>query len=72
MFRFKNDSLVTVRSLHFDTIYLLSVAYKRLQSFTLPVYSADMHFVSGNATAAVQRYTNTYVRANRGYFEHLL
>jgi hypothetical protein len=37
---------------------------------------ADIHFVcgerSGNANAAGLRYANTCIRANGGYFEHLL
>jgi hypothetical protein len=37
---------------------------------------ADIHFVcgerSGNANAAVLRYANDCIRANGGYFEHLL
>jgi hypothetical protein len=38
--------------------------------------NADIHFVCGersrNANAAVLRYANACIRANRGYFEHLL
>jgi hypothetical protein len=37
---------------------------------------ADIHFVCGerseNANAAVLRYANARIRANGGYFEHLL
>jgi hypothetical protein len=46
----------------------------------MPEYSieeyADMYFLygecSGNANAAVRRYANAYVMADKGYFEYLL
>jgi hypothetical protein len=46
----------------------------------MPEYSteeyADMHFICGefsrNANAAVLKYANACIRANGGYFEHLL
>jgi hypothetical protein len=70
LFRFKNDCLVTIRNLVLSKSTLDLSFIRRLQCQNILSRSTQIcNLCSGNANAAVRRYANAYITANRGYFE---